>query len=162
MQLASVLNGMSLPLLVVRTILTAPSGGVLAKNLDWIAGAAAANPYPYAPLRALEPINLNASGEGQYDRSSGCSEVTIAIENSTDTLAFFNRIRVWDPNAPSGTLLSAVFPSDNYFSLLPGESTTVTLSFQILGWRTPTITLIGWNSGTGTPDNIVPIRWRSV
>jgi mannosylglycoprotein endo-beta-mannosidase len=163
LQVASVLNGM--PLVVARTILTTRSRGVLAKNLDWIAGTATANPYPYAPLRALTHVNLNASGKGQYDRSSGCSEVTITIKNPTDMLAFFNRIRVWDPNPPGSgcpcpTLLSPVFLSDNYFSLLPGETTTVTLSFQFQGNRKPAIALTGWNSNPGTPDDIVPIRWR--
>jgi len=143
---------------IVRTVLKAPppQSNVLATNLDWIADATRANSY--APLRSLSPVVLGVTGQGRRDRR-GRSSVTVTSTNKAGTLAFFNRIRVWQPRQQ--TLLQPVFYSDNYFSLLPGERNTVTLEFRSDPRQVPpVITLTGWNSSPGTRNDIVPVAWR--
>lgn len=138
---------------VVRLRLKSPQGAVLATNLDWIADTAQANSY--AALRSLPRVVLEVSAQGRFDQE-GLSMVDIVVRNLTDTLAFFNRIRVWQPDQQ--TLLAPVFLSDNYFSVLPGEQINVTLEFRSVDQ--PTITLTGWNSGPGTPDDVVFVDWH--
>ena len=140
---------------VVRTTLKPPRGGVLAVNLDWIADTARADSY--APLRSLSHVVLSVTAQGRRDKLGNCT-VDLEIENATKTLAFFNRIRVWQPHRRA--LLLPVFHSDNYFSLLPGERSTVTLEFRSDPTKIiPTITLTGWNSSPGTSDDSVLVDW---
>ncbi|HKV55094.1 MAG TPA: glycoside hydrolase family 2 TIM barrel-domain containing protein, partial [Candidatus Binataceae bacterium] len=108
------------PLLIVRTKLSDASGKVLANNLDWISNATTGEPY--APLRNLPPVKLISRAKGRSN-STGFAKVTLTARNPGKTLAFFNRIRVYPFGSTS--LLQPVFHSDNYFSLLPGERTTV-------------------------------------
>jgi len=138
---------------VVHLRLRSPQGAVLATNLDWIADTAQANSY--AALRSLPRVVLGVSAQGRFDQQ-GLSKVDIAVHNKTDTLAFFNRVRVWQPNMQ--TLLAPVFPSDNYFSVLPDEQINVTLEFRSLDH--PPITLTGWNSGPDTPGDVVLVDWH--
>mgnify|MGYP000252722934 CR=1 FL=1 len=45
-------------------------------------------------------------------------------------------------------------------TLLPNETMSVEVLFQAPGpGAMPEITLSGWNSGTGTDGNIVPVAW---
>ena len=143
-------------LLVVRTTLTDPSRKVLATNLDWIASpTVGVSKTPYAALRSLARTSLRLSGLGRTD-SSGMATVTITAQNTNRTLSFFNRLRVWNFTRSTQTL--PVFYSDNYFSVLPDETNTITLSFRRSGLLPPTITLDGWNSA-GAPFNVVPVFW---
>ena len=52
---------------------------------------------------------------------------SVNITNRTDKLAFFNRLKLVNPK--DGSLVSPAFYSDNYFSLLPGESKDVTIEY---------------------------------
>jgi mannosylglycoprotein endo-beta-mannosidase len=143
--------------LVVRMTLKCSDGTVLATNLDWIAGTAPADPeHPYAPLRSLPNVILDVTAQGRRDRR-GRSRVDINVSNTTDTLAFFNRIRVWQSDLQ--TLLAPVFRSGNYFSVLPNEQSAVTLEFRSSPKQgTPIITLTGWNSSPGTPGDVVGVN----
>ncbi len=49
----------------------------------------------------------------------------VDLENRTDKLAFFNRLKVVDKE--STKLVRPVFYSDNYFSLLPGETKSIVI-----------------------------------
>lgn len=53
---------------------------------------------------------------------------TIHLTNNTGKLAFFNRLKLVNPE--NGSLVSPVFYSDNYFSLLPGESKDIVIEYQ--------------------------------
>lgn len=69
----------------------------------------------------------------------------------TDTgVAFFLHLSVHDAKkvektAGEDTRILPVHYSDNYFSLVPGEKTTVTLSYEVPQGVTPRVTLDGWN-----------------
>jgi hypothetical protein len=103
--------------------------------LDWIADTAQRGSY--ASLRGLPHVVLRRSAE-------------ITVHNQTDTLAFVNRVRVWQPDLQ--TLVAPVFLSDNYFAVLPGEQITVALQFCAAPMvQPPTVTLAGWSTGLGTP-----------
>ncbi|MDR2775469.1 MAG: glycoside hydrolase family 2 [Tannerella sp.] len=70
--------------------------------------------------------------------------VDIFIKNVSSSIAFFNQLQLLDqeskPVRPS-------FYTDNFFSLLPGESKSVTIETSVknLKDKTPTLVIKGWN-----------------
>ena len=58
-------------------------------------------------------------------KENGKTIYTVNLSNKTDKLAFFNRLKLVD--SKDGSLVSPAFYSDNYFSLLPGETKDVTV-----------------------------------
>jgi hypothetical protein len=131
---------------------------VLATNFDWIADPTTENAY--ASIRALPRVTLRVAGTGSR-HTDGTRTVELSIANPTDTIAFFNRIRVLD--AATHEPVQPVFATDGYLSVLPGTSASVALDFRYAGADDPKVTVEGWNASgavPGSPDNAVPIRWR--
>ena len=58
-------------------------------------------------------------------------------------VAFFNRVSLVDPKTKERLL--PVFYSDNYVSVLPGESKTITLDYTPKAGVTPEVSVRGWN-----------------
>lgn len=72
----------------------------------------------------------------------------VTLRNPTSKIAFFNRLQLTDaerhPVRPS-------FYSDNYFTLLPGESTTVTIETAAdMAPENLDVTVSGWNTDSRT------------
>lgn len=72
----------------------------------------------------------------------------VALRNPTSKIAFFNRLQLTDakrhPVRPS-------FYSDNYFTLLPGESKTVTIETAAdMAPANLAVTVSGWNTDSRT------------
>jgi hypothetical protein len=98
-------------------------------------------PVAVAVTPAYPAIPMEKSANGSCD---------LTLSNSTDKLAFFVRVRLTEE---SETLRTSY--SDNYVSLLPGESKSVTvtlqstkpeslpsrLRFEVSGWNTPAQTV---------------------
>lgn len=90
------------------------------------------------PLSRLRQADVSVSvtqGEG----------LKVTLKNNSSGVAFFLRLTLLDKN---GKLLCPVFWEDNYVSLAPGE--TRTLSCRVLpedSLRPRTLTLSGWNIG---------------
>lgn len=151
----------------VRTVLSTPGTPptVHARNFDWFGDTAQVADGSmvkggYAPLRNLDAVVLSASGQGVQGADGRCT-ATLNVQNTGTTLAFFNRIRVWQTDVQA--LLQPVFMSDNYFSLLPLERATITLDFKLpTSALVPQIRLTGWNSGTGALQDVVAMDWREV
>jgi len=106
----------------------------------------------FKPLRTLTPVTINASHRLRRDGEERVMDVT--LENPTDKLAFFIHLDVVDPK--TGQSILPVFWEDNYISLLPGETRTISARIgdrpgigdrpekERLGDR-PVFTLTGWN-----------------
>ena len=54
---------------------------------------------------------------------------SVLLSNKSNTLAFFNRLKLVDQN---GALISPAFYSDNYFSMLPGETKKVVIEINTI------------------------------
>ena len=80
-----------------------------------------------------------------YRLTSDNTRITVTLRNPTDgPLAFFNRVSLVDPTTKQRLL--PVFYSDNYLSILPGETKTITLDYTPRpGAGTPLISVRGWN-----------------
>jgi exo-1,4-beta-D-glucosaminidase len=110
-------------------------------------------------LEKLPPVKLNIS----YEIESRSKEVVahVTIENPTDDLAFFIHLKV--TRGPNGKEVLPILWSDNYFSLLPGESKVVngTFAAKDLNGAIPAVDVGGWNilhlKGDLNGDGIVNI-----
>ena len=79
-------------------------------------------------------------------RSEGAKQIiTVTAMNPSKSLAFFNRLKIC--RGASKQLVRPVFYSDNYFSILPGQTKTVTIDFDAkeLDGEVATIVAEGWN-----------------
>jgi mannosylglycoprotein endo-beta-mannosidase len=72
------------------------------------------------------------------------TRITVTLSNPANgPVAFFNRVSLVD--AKTKQRLLPVFYSDNYFSILPGESKTVTLDYTPRAGEAPMVSVKGWN-----------------
>ena len=117
--------------------LTDASGKVVSRNTYWMA----AN-NDYKPLNNMDNANLTTNlikTEKGYKEN----KYTLQITNSSKRIAFFVRPQLM----VKGEEVMPSYWSANYFSLAPGESTTVTVSAPTakLGNEKPSILVSGWN-----------------
>jgi exo-1,4-beta-D-glucosaminidase len=150
----------------VRLQLRDASGALVSNNLYWystrpdvLAGHASWYRTPvktyanFSGLNAL-PSNPNVTESASRTVAGGQETVTITLSNASATnIAFFLR-----PEITAGDGGNEVLPmtySDNYVSLWPGESTTITASYQSadLGGRAPYLRVRGYN----VPTSSIPL-----
>jgi hypothetical protein len=81
--------------------------------------------------------------------------ITVAVKNPSGTLSFFNQLKLVDGNGKS---IKPAFYSDNFFSLLPGESKMVTIEVDKEDYSNKQIQLVvdGWNASETKREIIVP------
>jgi len=77
--------------------------------------------------------------------NTGAGKVTAILRNPAGgPVAFFNRVALVDPVTKKRLL--PVFYNDNYVSVLPGESKTITMEYRpVAGQALPFISIEGWN-----------------
>ena len=131
---------------LVALTLTDAGGQLLSSNIYWESGSGD-NQKRLAKLPA-QPLSMSArasTGAGAIE-----SAVTIRIANRGPTPALLARLTLVDK---SGKAVLPGYYSDNYLTLLPGDSTVVTAHCPAPANRCSRITLRGWN----VPAASVPI-----
>ncbi|NUR49658.1 MAG: exo-beta-D-glucosaminidase, partial [Hamadaea sp.] len=158
-------NGLS-PTYFLRLQLKDSTGAVVSNNLYWYSTTPDAlgnksNWYStttktFANLTGLSSLPANPSVTTAVSRSvaGGQETVTITLTNTSATnLAFFLRPEVTAGNG--GTEVLPVTYTENYVSLWPGETTTITAAYATadLGGQAPYLRLRGYN----VPTAVAPI-----
>ena len=110
---------------------------LLSENLYWLAGEDGG----YTALQQMKKAELKIASKKISD-----TRINVTLTNDAENhVAFFNRIALI--NTQTGERVLPAFFSDNYISILPGESKTVTIDFldkdivikkevQVYGWNT--------------------------
>jgi hypothetical protein len=108
----------------------------ISDNFYWLPDAAGR----YSGLQEMGKAAVSAVA-----RSTGAGKVTVTLSNPAGgPVAFFNRLSLVDPATKKRLL--PVFYSDNYISVVPGESKTVTMEYTpVKGQAMPEVTVEGWN-----------------
>ena len=133
LDLAPILSrGMAL----VRLDATGADGAPLSTNFYW----QAANDAQYRALGALATVPLRATATSRVQGDEAVTTVTLA--NVSATPAIEAKLTVFD--ADGRQVLPAYF-SDNYVSLLPGESRAVEVRYPAARAAGAKVTLRGWN-----------------
>ncbi len=100
---------------------------VLSENLYWLPG----KDGRYSGLQKIKTVVPIIEGQ-----------IAVTLSNAKDNpVAFFNRIALVD--AVSGKRILPAFYSDNYISVLPGESKTITVDYS--GSQKTAVEVYGWN-----------------
>jgi exo-1,4-beta-D-glucosaminidase len=96
----------------------------------------------FTALRSMPQAAVNA--RASFGRSGGAGQARVTLTNPGKSIAFFVRLQV---TGKGGEEALPVLWEDNYITLLPGESRTVTASYAIrdLGGAPPRVVVTGWN-----------------
>ena len=120
-------------------------GNILSENFYWrskdefkgresVSGPCSSG---FGPLEKMKKTALSVKTQKLSDGS-----VKVVLKNTTGRIAFFNRLQLRDGD---GDPMSGTLYSDNFFTILPHKSVTVTLtpdregasSLLVEGWNTP-------------------------
>ncbi|MEU6709788.1 glycoside hydrolase family 2 protein [Streptomyces wuyuanensis] len=131
-------------------------GALISDNTDWLYNAPGPQPdLAYAPLRALAPARVSAHAEARR-RDEGETIVDLTLRNRGDVIAFQVRIQLLTGHADER--LTPLFLTDNYLTLLPGETRTVQARFREPDRKRTRLRITGWNTVLKDSGHI-PIRW---
>ena len=132
------------PLLVsgvvlVKLELRDAGGKLLSDNLYWLAADGA----EYRPLARLAPADVTARAESRREGANG--RIRVTLTNRGTIAAFQNKLTL--TNAADGSRILPAYYSDNYVSLLPGETREIDIEYPLpsAGSGSPQIALRGWN-----------------
>lgn len=118
--------------ILVKLELRDAGGQLLSDNLYWLAASSAG----YRQLNQLVAATVSVS--------PGSSPGTIRLENSGNVPALEIKLTLLDPT--TGLRILPVYYSDNYVSLLPGESKEISLEMSSYSGRgSPNLSIRGWN-----------------
>jgi hypothetical protein len=137
------------PLQVPRTIsflhflrldLSDAEGKPLSSNLYWLNQQW--NPDDFSDLEKMPGVSLKA--EVERKDADGKSVVTVALHNTTTGIALMAHMQL---RRSSGERVLPAFASDNYITLLPGESRTIQIEADLssLKGENALVAVDGWN-----------------
>jgi exo-1,4-beta-D-glucosaminidase len=97
----------------------------------------------FAALQSLPTMRVRSVARFSTHGTSG--EARVTLTNASDALAFFVRVQV--TAGANGEEVLPVEWSDNYVTLLPGETRQLTARYEVrdLHGRAPTLAVSGWN-----------------
>ena len=117
------------------------SGKVISQNFYW--RALPANPDDLTPLNKLPTVTLEAHAQRSND--GGNRRITITLHNPTKHIALMAHVQL--RRAKSGDRVLPAYYSDNYVSLTPDETRTITIDAdESLFDRQDALVMVdGWN-----------------
>lgn len=116
----------------------------LSDNLYWLPDSTGAYSGLQHMTKAKPTVEITRKSLPSSGAGTPGGRITATITNPPGgPVAFFNRISLVNPKTKQRIL--PVFFSDNYFSILPGESKTITMDYTPQNGETPQVSLRGWN-----------------
>jgi exo-1,4-beta-D-glucosaminidase len=96
----------------------------------------------YTALRSMPTAAVNATA--RFSSSNGTGTTRVTLKNPGNTIAFFMRMQVTGRDDEEAL---PVLWEDNYVSLLPGETRTISATYRLrdLGGAPPRLVVTGWN-----------------
>ena len=118
------------------------AGNPISSNFYW--RATPDNPDDFAPLSRMPMVTLTAKVEDLESKIAGRRLLQVTLHNPTDQIALMAHIQL---RRKSGERVLPVFYSDNYVSLVPGESATITIDVADSDFKGEEALIVvdGWN-----------------
>lgn len=116
-------------------------GSVISDNIYWLTSSG----KDYSRLETLKPAILLT--EIKSSRSEHEINLTLKITNDGKEVAFFTQLKLFD--SKTGKRILPAFYSDNFITIIPGESREVIITIPLTVSRsevTPDIWMGGWNT----------------
>jgi hypothetical protein len=122
----------------VRLELRSSAGRLLSSNFYWLGKDAAS----YRQLNDLPLVAVSASATSR--RLKDQMQVNVKLEGNSATAALAVKLTLQD--SVSGVRILPAYLSDNYVSLLPGETRSIEIQYPVDGaHHAPQLSLRGWN-----------------
>jgi mannosylglycoprotein endo-beta-mannosidase len=139
------------PIYFVKLELTDAGGNLLSSNFYWQHVAQ----DQFDGLMALPRVALDAEATSRVDGAN--TLLTVTLHNNSPHVALLSHLQLHQKQ--SGKRVLPVFYSDNYISLVPGESSTVTIeaATKDLQGDAPLVELDGFNVDVNSVDGPVAI-----
>jgi beta-mannosidase len=139
------------PIYFIKLDLTDAAGKLLSTNFYWQNVAQ----DDFASLMKMPAATLDASATSRTEGEK--TLLTVTLRNTTKTIALMTHLQLHKKG--SGERVLPVFYSDNYLTLVPGESRTVTIeaATKNLGGDAPLIAVDGYNVDVRSGDSQVAI-----
>jgi hypothetical protein len=132
---------------IVNLELRRSSGEVVSRNLYWLG----ADNASYRRLNRLPPASLSAVAKST--RVGENVRVRVELRNTGTTVALANKLTLL--NADDSSRILPAYYSDNYLSLLPGESREIEIEYPAASANGPAqLALRGWS----LTKQIVPVQ----
>lgn len=126
-------------MVLVKLELHDAQGAMVSQNLYWLG----AKPSSYGALNQLAPVLLKAAASAAT--AGEMKKVTVRLTNTAAVVSLANKLTLID--AKDEARILPAYYSDNYISLLPGETRTIEVEYPATAGRgTPEIALRGWNA----------------
>lgn len=135
----------------IKTYVTDANGDQLAENFYW---SNRLTPMDLKALDTLEQVELTTEVTA-VSKTDAEYRYTLKVTNNSDTPALLIRLKTQNDK---GEQVLPVFYEDNYFSLMPGESKTVSLDFaaKYLNGGVPALSVEGFNIVSADVDTPLP------
>jgi hypothetical protein len=151
------------PVYFVQLNLKDAGGKLLSDNFYW--RALSNHHEDLTALDTLKTVNLEATATKQID--GGTVHITVTLHNPGAEVALMTHLQLRrgkpaiseDPLSNGTARVLPVYYSDNYVSLVPNESRTITIEAAEadLKGEAPWIVLDGWNVGVDATASPVPV-----
>ncbi|HTU35577.1 MAG TPA: LamG-like jellyroll fold domain-containing protein [Candidatus Acidoferrum sp.] len=127
---------------LVKLVLRDGTGKILSQNLYWLA----ASSPDYRALDRLAPAQLSASATSSAKGDT--TTVHVELRNAGSDVALQTKLTLL--NASDGSRILPAYYSDNYVSLLPGESREIEIEYPSDAAKSaPELGIRGWNVTAG-------------
>ena len=126
-------------MVLVKLELHDAQGAMASQNLYWLG----AKPSSYGALNQLAPVSLKAAASAAT--AGEMKKVTVRLTNTAAVVSLANKLTLID--AKDEARILPAYYSDNYISLLPGETRTIEVEYPAIAGRGAlVIALRGWNA----------------
>jgi hypothetical protein len=123
---------------LVKLDLLDTNGEVLSDNFYWLGSDSAA----YRELNRLPQASFSAKASSS--RSNGEAHIRVELKNTGTAVSLQNKLTL--VNAADQSRILPAYYSENYVSLLPGESRTIEIDYPANAANSaPELTIRGWN-----------------
>jgi hypothetical protein len=134
---------LSSDVILVKLELRGATGQLMSQNFYWLAADSAS----YRQLTRLAPAEIIVRVNSV--RSGDTVRVHVQLHNSGSTVALENKLTLLD--AGDGSRILPAYFSDNYVSLLPGESREIEIEYPSSARKGPAeVEIRGWNLASRT------------
>jgi exo-1,4-beta-D-glucosaminidase len=121
-------------------------------EFDWEKSTFFTTPAKYSDMTALASLPpANVEWNSQTEHRGGDDIIHVTLRNQGKNIAFLVRVDL--TRGRTGDDVAPVLWDDNYVSLLPGESRTISATIRThdLAGAVPVVKVTGWNVKTATP-----------
>ncbi len=130
------------PVRFIKLELRDAAGQLISTNFYW--RAPASSPDDLTALNQLPMVKLTANVSALNEPATGQRKLRVTLRNPTQSIALMAHVQL---RRKSGERILPVFYSDNYVSLVPGETKTITIDASASAFKgeAALVVLDGWN-----------------